>query len=94
MMNRFVRHLEPRTSQQTVTILKGPCSFALGVLTGRLNTFNFVATDVSMAVRTTTTTAIDKALFIKGSLLAALYLTAATRSTTKLFLGFSYFIVA
>lgn len=40
---------------------------------GKLNFFNSVATGVSMAVPTTTTTAIDKAL-LKGSLLPATYL--------------------
>jgi hypothetical protein len=59
MGNRFVRHLKPHTSQQTVSILKGPYSFAQGVLTGRLSTLNSVATDVSMAVYTKMTTAID-----------------------------------
>lgn len=73
MMNKSVGHLEPQTSRQTVTILQGPCSFALEVLMGKLNFFNSVATGVSMAVPTTTTTAIDKAL-LKGSLLPATYL--------------------
>jgi hypothetical protein len=60
MVNRFVRRLEQRISQQTVTILKSHCSFAREVPMGRLNSFNSVATGALMAVQTTTTTAIDK----------------------------------
>lgn len=58
-----MRHLKPHTSQQTVPILKDPYSSARGVLMGRLSTLDFVTTGVSMAVYTTTTTAINEAIF-------------------------------
>lgn len=61
MVNRFVRRFRPRTSRQMVTILRSLCSFAPGVLMEKLNSFSTVATGVLMVVRTTTTTAIEKA---------------------------------